>query len=62
MLFLVMNTVFAIVTSLVYKSQALLIFSFIFAYLNPLLIGGSSDNPYTLVSYSMIVSLGALFL
>jgi len=62
MLFLVLNTIFAIVTSLVYKSQTLLIFSFVFAYLNPMLIGSSSDSPYTLVSYSMIVSIWALFL
>jgi uncharacterized membrane protein len=47
-------------TSLVYKSQTLLIFSFVFAYINPLLLGTSSDEPYTLLGYTMIVTLGAL--
>lgn len=61
-LFLILNTVFWVVTSLVYKSRTILLFSFIFAYINPFLTGGSSDNPYTLVGYSMIVSLGALFI
>lgn len=62
-LFLILNTVFAIVTSLVYKSKTLLLFSFIFAYLNPFLIGSKWDGtPYTLVGYSAIVSFGALIL
>lgn len=61
-LFLILNTVFWIVTSMVYKSRTILLFSFIFAYINPFLTGGSSDNPYTLVWYSMIISLGALFI
>ncbi|MDD3646404.1 MAG: DUF2339 domain-containing protein [Candidatus Gracilibacteria bacterium] len=61
-LFLIFNTVFAVVTSLLYKSRTLLLFSFIFAFLNPLLIGGSSDNPYTLSGYSLIVSFGGLYL
>ncbi len=61
--FLILNTIFAIVTSLVYKSKTLLLFSFVFAYLNPFLIGAESDGtPFTLVGYSLIISLGALFL
>ncbi len=61
--FLILNTVFAIVTSLVYKSKTLLMFSFVFAYLNPFLIGADSDGtPYTLAGYSFIISLGALIL
>jgi len=59
---LVLNTVFAIITSLVYKSNNLLIFSFIFAYLNPFWVGGWAKHPYTLSIYSMIVSIWALFL
>jgi len=59
-LFLILNTLFWVVTSFVYKSKTLLIFSFIFAYLNPLLIGWSSESPYTLIGYSMIVSIWAL--
>jgi len=50
------------VTSLVYKSHTLLIFSFIFAYINPFLTGGSSTEPYTLLGYTMIVTFGALFM
>ncbi|MDD3144966.1 MAG: DUF2339 domain-containing protein [Candidatus Gracilibacteria bacterium] len=59
-LFLILNTIFGVVTSLVYKSRTMLLFSFIFAYLNPFLIGESSTTPYTLVGYSAIVSIGAL--
>ncbi len=62
LLFLILNTIFAIITSLVYKSKTLLLFSFIFAYLNPLLVWGKSETPYTLVWYSMIVSIWAMFL
>ena len=61
-LFLIFNTLFAVVTSLVYKSRNLLLFSFIFAFINPLLVWGSSDNSYTLVWYSLIVAFGWLFL
>lgn len=60
--FLIFNTVFAVLTSLIYKSRTLLLFSFIFAFINPLLIWWSSDNPYTLVWYSLIVAFGWLFL
>ncbi len=61
--FLILNTIFAITTSLVYKSKTLLLFSFVFAFLNPFLIWAKSDGtPYTLVWYSAIISLGALFL
>ncbi|MCD5380414.1 DUF2339 domain-containing protein, partial [Candidatus Gracilibacteria bacterium] len=60
---LILNTVFGVVTSLVYQSRTLLIFSFVFAYINPFIIGASSSGtPYTLVGYSLIVSLGGLFL
>ncbi len=61
-LLLIMNTSFAVVTSLVYKSRTLLLFSFLFAFINPLLVWWSSDNPYTLVWYSLIVAFGWLFL
>jgi len=61
-LFLIFNTIFAVVTSLVYKSRTLLLFSFIFAFINPFLVWGSSDNPYTLVWYSLIVAFGWMFL
>ncbi|MDD2909235.1 MAG: DUF2339 domain-containing protein, partial [Candidatus Gracilibacteria bacterium] len=62
-LFLILNTVFAVVTSLLYKSKTLLLFSFVFAYLNPFLVGSAGDGtPYTLVGYSAIVSAGAMVL
>jgi hypothetical protein len=61
-LFLILNTIFAILTSLLYKSKTILIFAFIFAYLNPLLTWGNSATPYILIGYSMIVSVWALFI
>lgn len=62
-LFLIINTILAIVTSLVYKSKNLLLFSFVFAFLNPFLIWAKSDwTPFTLVWYWAIVALGALVL
>lgn len=61
-LFLILNTLFAVTTALVYQSHALLIFSFVFAYINPLLLGTSSQEPYTLLGYTMIVTLGAMFM
>jgi hypothetical protein len=59
---LILNTVFAIATSLLYQSSTLLLFAFVVAYLNPILVGGSSDTPYTLVGYTLIISVGALFM
>ena len=62
-LLLIFNTVFWVVTSLVYQSRTLLIFSFVFAFVNPFIIwADSSGTPYTLVWYSLIISLGWLFL
>ncbi len=62
-LFLILNTIFWVLTSLIYKSKTLLLFSFIFAYLNPLIIWAKPTwDPYTLVWYSLIVSLWALFI
>lgn len=62
LIFLILNTVFAISVSMVYKSNTLLFFSFIFAYLNPLLVGWHSNEPYTLCLYSWIVSFWALII
>ena len=61
-IFLIANTLFAVYTALYYKSQVLLIFSFLFAYINPLLIGYGDTTPYLNVWYTMIVSIWALFL
>lgn len=59
---LILNTLFAIWTSFIFKSKNILIFWFLFAYLNPFLIGETSTTPYVLVWYSFIVSLWALYL
>lgn len=56
-LFLILNSIFWIVTSFAYKSKTLLLFSFIFAYVNPFLIWWEASTPYTLIGYSMIVSI-----
>lgn len=57
LLFLIANTLFAIITSLKFSSKTLLIFSFVFAYLNPFLIWWEASTPYTLISYSIVLSL-----
>lgn len=60
--FLILNTIFSIMTSLVYNSKLLLLFSFVFAFLNPILVWWKSDSPYTLVGYSFIVAFWGLIL
>lgn len=60
--FLILNTIFWVISSIVYRSKTMLLFSFIFAYINPFLIWGSSATPYTLVWYSAIVSIWALII
>ncbi len=59
---LILNTIFAVITWLLYRSKAIIYLSFLFAYINPFLTGWSSDNPYTLLIYSSIVSIWAIFL
>ncbi|MDA9129017.1 DUF2339 domain-containing protein [Candidatus Gracilibacteria bacterium] len=61
-IFLILNTIFAVVTALVYNSRPLLIFAFLFAYANPFLLGTSSSEPYTLLGYTLIITLGAMFM
>ncbi len=61
-IFLILNTIFAILTSLVYKSDSMLFFSFIFALLNPILVWWWLDNTFVLVWYSLIVSFWWLYL
>ena len=60
-IFLIMNTIFAVAVSLFYQSRPLLIFAFVFAYLNPFLLWSSSSEPYTLLGYTMIVTLWAMY-
>lgn len=59
---LILNTIFWIFTSLKYKNKNLLIFSFIFAYLNPLLLGTTSEDPYIFLVYTLFVTLSAIFI
>ena len=59
---LIINTIFWIFNWLHYKSKNLLIFSFIFAYLNPFLLWTSSEDPYILLIYSFLVSIWALII
>jgi len=61
-LFLILNTVFAVLTSLLYQSRVMLLFSFIFAYINPLLVGWSSDTPYVVLGYATIITVAILSL
>lgn len=60
---LILNTIFAVSTSLAFKSQTLLFFSFAAAYINPFLVGDKTQSePYTFVFYALILSAGAMFL
>lgn len=59
---LILNTILWIFTALKYKNKTLLIFSFIFAFLNPLLLGTNSDEPYTLLVYSLLVTFASIFI
>ena len=59
---LILNSILWVVTSFVYKSRQLLIFSFLFAYINPFFVGWSSTTPYVLLWYSLILSISALFI
>ena len=61
--FLIFNTIFAVLTALNYKSSTLLIFALLFAYFNPIFVSTwETITPYVLVIYSLLVSAGALFL
>jgi len=60
---LIIHTIFAIATSLVYRDRVLLFFSFAVAYLNPFLIGADvGETPYMLLGYTFILSFGVLSL
>lgn len=57
LIFLLLNTLFAVVTALVYSSRTFLIFSFVFAYLIPFLVGSKSESAILMILYTAIVSL-----
>lgn len=60
---LIINSLISIVTSLYYRSENLLLFSFAIAYLNPLLIGSPKiDTPYGLLGYNAILTSASYLL
>lgn len=59
--FLILNTVFAVLTSFIYSSRTLLIFWFLCSFINPLFFL-EDISTYSIVWYSLIVSLWWLFL
>lgn len=61
-LWLILNASLWIFSALKYKSNNILFFSFVFAYLNPLILWTSSEVPYTLLVYSLIISVSAIFI
>jgi hypothetical protein len=60
---LILNTIFAVSVSIAFESRALLFFSFVVAYANPFLISEKINlTIYTILAYSVMVSLGGVFL
>lgn len=62
LLFLVLTTLFAILTGLVYRSHIFVAFSFAAAYIVPFLVGSSANSPYGLLLYTLVISLGGFAL
>jgi hypothetical protein len=58
LVFLLLNTLFAVVTALVYSSRTFLIFSFVFAYIIPFLVGSHAENTILFTFYVTIISTG----
>lgn len=54
LIFLLLNTILAVVTALVYGSRTFLVFSFLFGYIIPFISGGSANTPYTLLWYNTL--------
>ncbi len=60
---LIVNTIFAISVAMAHESKALLFFSFVMAYINPFLLGEKiSLTVYAMLAYSLLISLGGVFL
>lgn len=59
---LLLNTVFAIVLALVYRSRVLLSFAFVFAYLTPMLVGSEESSIFLLSVYVSLVTIAASIL
>lgn len=58
LIFLVLNTLFAVTTWLVYNSRTFLVFSFVFAYFIPFLVRSESDSSILMILYTTTISLG----
>lgn len=61
-LFLILNTVFSILTSYIYSSKNLLLFSIVFAFLIPFLNWDNNSKPYIEIWYWLIISIWGLFI
>lgn len=59
---LICNTLLAVITWMIYRSNTLLLFSFVCAFLNPLLVWWEATDPYTVWTYAFVVALGAIYL
>ena len=55
--FLVLNTLFSVVTGLAYSSRTFLVFSFAFGYAVPFLVGAPPRGPFGLLSYNAVLSV-----
>lgn len=55
--FLILNTLFAVITALIYSSRTFLIFSFAFSYIIPFLVGSQSDSVILILVYTGIISV-----
>lgn len=62
LLFLLLNTLFAVVTGLLYTSRTFLVFSFVFAYLIPFLVRSETNSQNLMIFYTAIVSVAGYFL
>lgn len=62
MVFLILNTLFAVATALAYSSRTFLLFSFAFGYLIPFVIGAEQQGPYGLLGYNAILTVAGYVL
>lgn len=56
-LLLILNTIFSVITAFIYTSKNLLLFSLIFAFIIPFLIGERNTTPYLQIWYWLIIAL-----
>ncbi len=61
-IFLLSNTLLAVVTGMIYRSNIILVFGFLLAYITPVLVWWTATSPYFVSTYATIVSLGAFWL